>query len=450
MASPPPLDYLIKDVFLLPSASSPNAWIDRGILGIQGDRIAVLEPCPSQDRLPPAREVLEAKGLLAMPGLINTHTHAAMTLFRGLADDLPLKEWLGRHIFPAEANHLDSESVYWGTLLACAEMLLSGTTTFADGYFFMDSVADAVLKSGLRAVLCQGILDFPLPDCKDPSQAISFAARFVERWQGASPLIQPGLFCHSPYTCSPRTLQAAKAVCREKNCLFFIHLSETSEEVFQVQSRYGERPVRHLESLELLDNQTVAVHAVHLEPSEIEILAQTGTGISHCPESNMKLAAGVAPVSDMVRRGVKIGLGTDGCASNNDLDLLREMGTAARLGKIRCSDPTVMGSRTVYNLATVGGSEVLGMVEKTGSLEIGKKADLVLIDLNKAHLTPLYDPCSHLVYSASGADVRTVFVDGRLVVKDRHIMNFDLEEVLTRIIAISRGIIPSSRNRLSG
>jgi 5-methylthioadenosine/S-adenosylhomocysteine deaminase len=361
-----------------------------------------------------------------------------------------LREWLEEHIFPAEANHLDPETVYWGTLLACAEMLLSGTTTFADGYFFMESVAEAVIRSGLRAVLCQGILDFPLPDCRDPSKVISFAARFIEGRQEAFPLIQPGLFCHSSYTCSPQTLREAKALCRDKNCLFFIHLSETSEEVLQIQSRYGKSPVRHLESLGVLDEQTVAVHAVHLEASEVEILARKGSAVSHCPESNMKLGAGIAPVSEMARQGIRIGLGTDGCASNNDLDLFREMGTAARLGKISRRDPSALGSRTVLNLATLGGAGVLGMGELIGSLEVGKKADLILLDRGQAHWTPCYEPCSHLVYSASGADVRTVFVDGRMVLRDRRILTFDVEEVLARVQALSRRISPSSRTHRSG
>jgi 5-methylthioadenosine/S-adenosylhomocysteine deaminase len=272
------------------------------------------------------------------------------------------------------------------------------------------------------------------------------AVRFLEKWRAACPLIRPGLFCHSPCTCSPRTLQSAKTVCRDNHCLFFIHLAETSEEVYQIQSLYGNRPVRYLESLGVLDEQTVAVHAVHLEPFEIEILARAGTAVSHCPESNMKLAAGVAPVSEMLGQGVRIGLGTDGAASNNDLDLFREMGTAARLGKISRGEPTAMDSRTVFSLATRGGAELLAMSDAIGSLETGKKADLVLLDLNQAHWNPLYDPCSQLVYSASGADVRTVFVDGRMVVRDRRILTFDLEEALERVAAISRRIIPSSRN----
>ena len=446
----PMLDYLIKDGLILTGSSAFPDPIQKGMIGIREGRIHYVGPYDPGTAGLPVKEQIDAAGFLILPGLVNTHSHAPMTLFRGLADDLPLKIWLEKTIVPAEAHFLDRESVYWGTLLACAEMILSGTTTFADGYFFMDRVAQAVERSGMRALLCPGILDFPIPGIPDPSQNILSAAGFVEDWQNASPRIQTGLFCHSAYTCSPETLKKVKAISRRKNLPFYIHLAETREEVSAVLAGYGRTPVRHLHQLDLLDDRTVAVHAIHLDPSEIDLLSETGTAVAHCPESNMKLASGIAPVLEMQAKGIRVGLGTDGSASNNDLDLFGEMAAAARLEKVHHLNPTVLDARTVVRMATLDGAGVIGLGEKIGSLEKGKEADLILIDLAKPHLTPLYNVFSNLVYSASGADVHTVMVGGRMLMRNRSIVAFDLGEVLDQVKRISRKINRSSHGARSG
>ena len=433
------LDYLIQDGLILPlSPDHPEAFI--GSIGIQGTEIVFIQSEDSSLQAPPAKKIIDARGFLVMPGLVNTHTHGAMTLFRGLADDLPLKTWLEQFIFPAEKRFVNPDSVFWGTLLACAEMMMSGTTTFADGYFHMDEAVKAVDLAGMRAVICQGVLDFPIPGIPDPAQNIPTAGRFVDRWQGFSPRIHPGIFCHSPYTCSPETLQTVKSLCREKQVLFFIHAAETQEEVALVQSLYGKTPINHLDGLGLLDERSVVVHAVHIDSREMEILSQSRTAVAHCPESNMKLASGIAPVVEMLKKGVLVGLGTDGCASNNDLDLFKEMDTAAKLEKVHRLDPTVMKARTVLRMATISGAGVLGLRSQIGSLEVGKQADLILLDLNKPHLTPCYDPFSLIVYSVQGSDVHSVMIAGRMVMEDRKILTFDLDEVLKRVTRLSRSI----------
>jgi 5-methylthioadenosine/S-adenosylhomocysteine deaminase len=431
--APPELDFLIRDGLILAlSPEYPDLF--PGSIGIRGEKIVFLQAQKDQKLpLPLAGTTIDASRQLVMPGLVNAHAHAAMSLFRGLADDLPLNIWLEKHIFPAESGFVNSESVYWGTLLACAEMLLSGTTTCADGYFFMNEAAKAYERSGMRALLCQGVLDFPIPGVPDPFQNITEAVRFVDNWEGASSLLHTGIFCHSPYTCSSETLKKVKAHCRKKGVPFYIHVAETGEEVALVQSREGKTPIPYLQALNLLDPQTVAIHAVHLGENEIALLAQNRVSVVHCPESNMKLASGMAPIVEMMQNGLLVGLGTDSCASNNDLDLIKEMDTAAKLAKIRYMNPAVLKARQVVEMATRNGAEILGLKHQIGTLEIGKKADLILLDLSSPHLTPCYDPFSLLVYAAQGSDVRSVMISGRLVVEDRKIMSFDLDEVLDRV-----------------
>jgi 5-methylthioadenosine/S-adenosylhomocysteine deaminase len=427
----PPLDYLIRDALILPLSPDHPGLISPGYLGIRGTTIACLGEGTTGDR--PAREAIDGRGLLVMPGLVNTHTHAAMTLFRGLADDLPLRSWLEDHIFPAEARIIDPETVYWGSLLACAEMIRSGITTFADGYFCLDGTARAVREAGMRAVLAHGIIDFPAPGAPDPAENIDTVRRFIERWAGVSDRIRPGVFPHSVYTCSPETLKKASDLARRYRLSLFIHLAETREEVRLVQEQQGQTPVRFLRDLGLLDSRTVAVHANWVEAEELDCLAEARTAVSHCPESNMKLAAGVTPIVEMLERGIRVGLGTDGCASNNDLDLLREMRTASLLHKVTRRDPTALESSALVRIATLGGAELLGMENEIGALEAGKQADLILIDLDRPHLTPLYNPFSHLVYAASGADVDTVFIAGRMVMRRRKLLTLDWEEIREKV-----------------
>ena len=379
----------------------------------------------------PAR-IIDAAGNLVMPGLVNGHGHGAMTLFRGLADDLPLMTWLTEHIFPAEARLVDAEMVYWCSKLAAAEMIMGGTTTVADAYFHEDAAAQAFCEAGLRAVAAQGIIDFPAPGVPDPARNIAAAADFLSTWQGKNPLLTPALFCHSPYTCSPDTLQRAKELAREAGSLFFIHLAETREEVAQLKERHGCTPVALLHGLGLLDEKTVCVHCIWLEEGDIGLLRESGAKVVTCPESAMKLGAGIAPLGELLAAGVEVGLGTDGCASNNDVDLFQEMASCARLHKVAAHDPTRLPAATLLGMATGKGAGVLGLAGQTGRLAVGLRADCIIVDGRQPHLTPFHNP-ETLVYAGRGSDVSTVLIDGRVVMENRRILSFDLEETMDEV-----------------
>jgi 5-methylthioadenosine/S-adenosylhomocysteine deaminase len=432
-------DLIIEDGTLLTMVEGEKP-LQHATLLIQGDRIAGILTSGEERPSFEGAQVLDATDSIIMPGLVNAHGHTAMTLFRGLADDLPLKQWLFEKIFPAEAKHLSEETVYWGALLGCLEMIASGTTTVSDGYFFQDATARAFQKAGLRALTAQGVIDFPAPGVPDPSQNLAVGKAFIERWVHVSDLIRPGLFCHSLTTCSDRTLQQAMRLSQDFSLPLQIHLSETEEEVEEVIRRTGKRPVLHLDQLGLLNESFIGVHAVHLEEEEIDLLARNKVGIVHSPESNMKLASGMARVTEMMKKGIVVGLGTDGCASNNNLDLFKEMDTAAKLGKVRTLDPVNMGAATVLNMATVWGAKVLGLEKEIGTIEVGKKADMITLDLGKPHLVPLYNPMSTIVYSASGSDVKDVIVNGRVLMKDRTFTALDAEEVMAKVLEISEKI----------
>ena len=375
-----------------------------------------------------------------MPGLVNVHTHLAMTCFRGLADDLPLMTWLNDHIFPAEAKFISRETVYDGSMLAIAEMILSGTTTFCDGYFFEGEVGRAAIAAGMRGVIAAGFIDLPKRNELRHSEKAAVAERFVERWHDRSPLITPALVCHSPYTCTPETLRTVKEASRRNGVAFQIHLAETREEVRLIQERYGRKPVEHLHDMDLLDNGTIAAHCIWLDDKELDLLAAGRVKVAHDPESNMKLGAGVAPVHEMLRRGIDVGLGTDGCASNNNLDLFGEMAMAAKLHKVVSGDPTVLSAEKVVEMATIGGAHVLGMEDRIGSITPGKEADIILVDIRKPHLTPLYNPFSHLVYAANGADVATSIIGGKIVMMNRRLIQIDLAAVMEKVRRIAARI----------
>ncbi len=407
-----------------------------GAVAVAGPEIvAVGPPGQLEARYAPARTLHYPEGLI-LPGLINAHTHAAMSLFRGLADDLPLEEWLNSHIFPAE-RRLTGDFVYWGTKLAVAEMLLSGTTTFCDMYLWADRVAQAAAETGIRAVVGEVLYDFPSPNYGPPAAGLAFSEALCRAWQG-HPRVSVAIQPHAVYTCSPDLLQACGELAGKYGTRLIIHLSETPHEVADCQARYGATPVGHLERLGLLNARLVADHAVALSEADRDLLAASGAGVAHCPESNMKLASGIAPVSELLARGVPVGLGTDGCASNNNLDLLQEVDTAAKLQKVRHLDPTLLPARAALALPTRGSARVLGLGGQVGVLKPGLKADLIIIDLNQPHLTPLYDPFSHVVYAATGADVQTVLVHGQIVVEDRELKSFDLHETLARARELAR------------
>ena len=319
---------LIHNCTLLTTPDAPllaDAW-----LLTRGDTIEAIGPAETMPQLAAGQTttIIDGQGKLLAPGLINGHNHCAMTLFRGMADDLELATWLSRHIFPAEARYVNKEMVYHCSKLAAAEMILSGTTSVADGYFFEGQAAQAFVDSGMRAVAAQGIIDFPAPGVPDPARNLETAAEFLDTWQGRHPRISPAIFAHSPYTCSARTLQGAKKLATEMQVPFFIHVAESSQEQGMIQTPLGTSPIRHLAALGLLDPQTICIHGVWLDEEDLTLLARHQAGMVVCPQSHLKLASGTAPVTAMLARGIRVGLGTDGCASNNSLDMFREMGAA--------------------------------------------------------------------------------------------------------------------------
>ena len=414
--------------------------IENGWVGIKDGQIVTVQPHRPGFLLPNAIETVDANGGIVMPGLVNTHTHLPMTLFRGLADDLPLMTWLNDHIFPAEATFIQPESVYTGTLLACAELLLSGTTTCCDGYFYEHFAAQAVSRSGLRAILGQGVIDYPAPGVPDPFENISVARDFIHRWQNANPLIQPSIFCHAPYTCSEKTLREAKDIARSTGSLFQIHIAETKHEYDLIKDRHKLSPIAYLDSLNLLDSRTLLVHAIWLDDADIDIVARTGAAISHTPESAMKLGSGIARIPDFIQAKIRVGLGTDGCASNNNQDMFQEMDITAKLHKVSSLNPQTMKSRTVLEMATIGGARAIGMDRIIGSLESGKQADILILDTHAPHLTPLYHPESHIVYAAKGSDVRDVMISGKWLAKSRELVSLNLDEILDRARAEGKRI----------
>ncbi len=430
-------DILLHGGLVLPRADGTPF---RGFVAIRGEKIAAVGPLADLPTDTGATRVIDADGLLLMPGLVNAHTHAAMTLFRGLADDLPLMTWLQEHIFPAEARWVSEEMVYWCSRLAAAEMLLSGTTTVADGYFFETAAARAFTECGLRAVAAQGVIDFPAPGVADPRDNLAVAEQFLQQWRN-DPLITPAIFCHSIYTCGPQTLRRSHELARRYDVPWFIHIAETAAEVAECRKKHGKSPMHLLHNLGVLDEQTVCVHGVHLDRQDIALLRQSGAGMVTCPESNMKLASGTAPLAAMT--GIPVALGTDGPASNNDLDLFREMDCCAKLHKIVTSDPTALTAGEALKMATSGGARVLGLTENIGALTAGRKADIIGIDLGQPHLTPFYGK-DILVYAARGADVCLVLVNGRIVVRDRRLLTINLKETMARVRRLAGRLVEAT------
>jgi 5-methylthioadenosine/S-adenosylhomocysteine deaminase len=373
-----------------------------------------------------------------MPGLINSHTHAAMSCFRGIADDLPLMTWLEEHIFPAEAK-LTPEIVYHSTLLSIAEMIKSGTTSFCDMYLFAKEVAKAADSAGIRAWVGEVLYDFPSPCYGELENGFGYIDEMIQEYAG-HPLINVTIDPHSVYTCSPDLLSRLGQIAEQRDCLCHIHLSENLSEVETCRKRYGLSPVMHLEKLGLLRSNIVAAHCVILQPDEIELLAARDVKISHCLESNMKLASGAAPVIELLHAGATIALGTDGSASNNDVDLFGEMNSVAKVHKALHLNPTVMSAETTLHAATMGGARALGAEDMTGSLEAGKKADCIVLDMNQPHLTPCYNIPSHLVYAARGGDVVHSIINGQIVMQNRQLTTINETDIIARINEISETI----------
>jgi 5-methylthioadenosine/S-adenosylhomocysteine deaminase len=403
--------------------------IPDGIVAIGADKIVAVGPAEEMAGRYSAPQRIDARGQLVLPGLINTHTHAPMVLFRGLADDLALMDWLNRYIFPAEAKTVSPDFVRIGTRLAALEMIESGTTTFVDMYYFEDEIAEATREAGLRGVLGQSVIKFPVADAKTPEDALVRAEAFINKWK-ADPLVTPAIAPHAPYTVEATTLKAVRQMADRHGVPVLIHLAETRDEVKIIQDQHHLSPTQYLESLGFWTGRTLAAHAVWLDEADMKTLAARGVGLAHNPESNMKLASGIAGVPKWIEHGVHAGLGTDGAASNNDLDMFEAMRFAALLHKVATSDPRVLPARQALELATRRGAEALGMSDRIGSLEPGKQADLITITMTDARQTPVFDAISHVVYVAHGDDVRNTIVAGRVLMRDRQVLSLNTSDVL--------------------
>ena len=421
-----------------------NTCLNNAAIAINEGNIIAIDQPESISRQYSGRKTINAQDSLIMPGFVNCHTHAAMTCFRGIADDLELMDWLNNYIFPAEAKNVNKYLAYWGSLLACAEMIKSGTTTFCDMYIFEDETARAAKQAGMRCLIGEVLFDFPSPNFKTPEEGLAYTRMLIEKWQN-DPLINIIVEPHSLYTCAPELLAKAKKLADDYSVPLGVHLLENKSEKEQLQKKFGKDAVIFLKDTGYLNDRFLALHCVCLTDEDIRLFADYGVKVSHNPASNMKLASGVAPVPDMLKAGITVGLGTDGCASNNNLDMIKEMSTAAKLHKVTRLDPTVMNAQTVVRMATIEGAKALRMDRIIGSLEVGKKADIIILGLNKPHLTPLYSEYSHLVYAASGADIDTVVISGKVVMENRSLSTIDEIEVMQKVREIAVNIKNSMR-----
>jgi 5-methylthioadenosine/S-adenosylhomocysteine deaminase len=387
-----------------------------------------------------AAKTLSGRGRIVMPGLVNGHTHAAMTLLRGIADDRELMEWLTQYIFPTEVRFVDPEFVRIGTELACWEMIRGGTTTFVDMYYFPEAVANAVEKCGLRVLVASSVIDQKAPDAKDAAEGLRVAAEFVKRWKGRNNRIIPILGAHSVYTVKPEQLQQVRAKAQELGVPISIHVSESRFEIEYAQKNFGKTPVQHLEDIGFFSGPTIAAHVVWPTEGDMEILARRRVGAIHNPSSNMKISSGVAPVAKMLEKGVPLGLGTDGPATNNDVDMWEEMRLGAFLAKVSTMDPKVVAAPVALHLATLGGAQAIGLGDQIGALTPGRRADLIQVSFDDLHFTPLYDVISHLVYVADEQDVVSVVVDGKVVMMDRDIPSIDEAKLKAEAAALAAKI----------
>jgi 5-methylthioadenosine/S-adenosylhomocysteine deaminase len=403
--------------------------IPRGAVAIRGREIAAVDTAEAIAATYSGKETVDARGQVVMPGLINTHTHAPMVLYRGLADDLALMEWLEKYIFPAEARTVSRDFVRAGTRLAALEMIQSGTTTYADMYYFEEEMGRVTREAGLRGVLGQTIIRFPVPDAKTPEEGLVRTEAFLKEF-AQDELIVPAVAPHAMYTLEARTLKAARAMADRYSAPVLIHLAETEVELKDSQQKHKASPTQYLESLGFWGPRSLAAHGVWLNDADIQILARHQVGLSHNPESNMKLASGVARVPAMRAAKIDVGLGTDGAASNNDLDMFEAMRQAALLHKLTTGDPRAVPAATALAMATIEGARALRMDDRIGSLEPGKRADLIVVSMAGARQTPMYDPVSHLVYVARGSDVQTTIVNGKVLMRDRKMLTLDEDAVI--------------------
>ncbi len=416
--------------------------IENGAVVIKGDKILAVGTRAEITRRYRAIRTIDATGKVVIPGLVNTHTHVPMSLFRGISDDLDLNDWLTKFIFPAEAKNVDEAFVRAGTRLGIAEMIRGGTTTYCDMYYFEDAIADETKKAGMRGVLGETIIQFPVPDNKTFDEALAYSERYVRKWKN-DPLIVAALAPHAPYTLSTEQLLAVKRLGDKLNAVVVIHVAETKKERDDILAQKGATPVKYLDSIGFLNDRVIAAHTVFVTNEEIDILKRKGVGAAHNPQSNMKLASGTAPVPAMLAKDLAVGLGTDGAASNNDLNMWEEMDTAAKLHKLISGDPKTLSAEQAFEMATIRGARALDLDKITGSIEMGKRADIAIVDLNGLHQTPLYNIYSNLVYATKASDVRTVFINGRIVMLDRVLLTLSESAIKRDANAYRQKIINS-------
>jgi 5-methylthioadenosine/S-adenosylhomocysteine deaminase len=426
-----PADWIYSARYVI-TEDAQHRVIENGAVAIRGERIVGVGTKAEIDARFQAKQRLDRPDAILAPGLINTHTHAAMSLFRGIADDLRLQDWLEKFIFPAEAKNVSADFVRWGTRLGCLEMLLGGTTTFTDMYYFEDVVAEAAKEAGMRGVLGETIIGFPVADNKTPADALKFTERYLQRFHD-DPLIVPAVAPHALFTNSDESLKASRALANKYGAPLIIHLSETKKENDDALAQRHMTPTKVLDTLGVWNGRSLAAHGVWVNDADMQILKERGVGVAHCPSSNMKLASGVAPVIRMLALGIPVGLGTDGPAgSNNDLNLFEEMDLAAKLQKVTTLDPQALPASAALEMATIRGARALGLEKEIGSLEAGKRADLITVRLDRPNAVPIYDPISQMVFALKADDVRDVMVNGKPVVRDGKILTLNAPQVLAK------------------
>jgi 5-methylthioadenosine/S-adenosylhomocysteine deaminase len=436
-----PVDLIVSGGTVV-TMDAKKRLIENGAVAVRKGEIVAVGTASEIARKFLAGQTINASNKVVIPGLINTHTHIPMSLFRGISDDLDLQEWLTKYIFPAEAKNVTEAFVRAGTRLGLAEMIRGGTTAYCDMYYFEDAIADETFRAGVRGVLGETIIDFPVADNKTNSEAMAYAEKFINRWKNNS-LIVAALAPHAPYTVSTEHLKAIRALSDKTNAPVVIHVAETQKEVSDISKQYGARPVTYLSKIGFLNNRTIAAHVVFANDAELDILKNLGVGIAHNPQSNMKLASGVAPVPQMLLKNLPVGLGTDGAASNNDLDMWEEMDTAAKLHKVFSGDPKVVSAMQAFEMATIRGARALHLENLIGSIETGKRADLVIVDFDDLHQTPYFNVYSSLVYATKASDVRTVIINGKIVMLDRRLLTLDENDIKKTANAYRRKIITS-------